>query len=73
MILEKLIDQICEHLPEGWRIRIDLEKHSGTVTAIRPDGTEMDMGGDGERDMTEQVGDALHLAYDEQEAKRIFG
>ena len=57
-------------MPDGWRIRIDLEKHSGTVTAIRPDETEVDMG-DGERDIEEQCADALHLAFDELKAAEM--
>lgn len=65
--LEQQIEHACEHLPEGWRIRIDIEKHSGTVTAIRPDDSEVDMG-DGESDITEQFVNACLLARDETAA-----
>lgn len=65
MTLEKQIDRACEHLPEGWRIRIDIEKHSGTVTAIRPDESEVDMG-DGESDLAEQVASVVRLSIDER-------
>lgn len=72
MTLEQRIESACEQLPEGWRIRIDIEKHSGTVTAIRPDETEVDMG-DGESDLEEQVRAACVLARDEIAADKIFG
>jgi hypothetical protein len=70
MTLEQRIESACEQLPEGWRIRIDIEKHSGTVTAIRPDDTEVPMG-DGESDLEEQVRDAGLLARDEIAADKL--
>lgn len=72
MTLEQRIESACEHLPEGWRIRIDIEKHSGTVTAIRPDESEVDMG-DGESDIEEQVAAVIVLASDEIAADKLFG
>lgn len=70
MTLEQRIESACEHLPEGWRIRIDIENGSGTVTAIRPDDTEAPMG-DGESDLEEQVRDACLLARDEIAADKL--
>lgn len=64
MTLEQRIESACEYLPEGWRIRIDIERDAADVTAIRPDGTEVHMS-DGERDIEEQVTDAICLAGDE--------
>ena len=64
MTLEKRIESACEYLPEGWRIRIDIERDAADVTAVRPDGTEVHMS-DGERDIEEQVTDAIFLARDE--------
>jgi hypothetical protein len=67
MTLEKRIESACEYLPEGWRIRIDIERDAADVTAIRPDGTKVHMS-DGERDIEEQVTDAICLARDETSA-----
>ena len=67
MTLEKRIESACEYLPEGWRIRIAIERDAADVTAIRPDGTEVHMS-DGERDIEEQVTDAIFLARDETSA-----
>lgn len=70
MDLEKAIDSACGNLPDGWRIRIDIEHGYGGVTAIRPDGTEVDMYED-ETDMAEQVCAVIRLAHDEAEADKI--
>ena len=67
MTLEKRIESACEYLPEGWRIRIDIERDAADVTAIRPDGSEVPMS-DGERDIEEQLTDAICLARDETSA-----
>ena len=67
MTLEKRIESACDYLPEGWRIRIDIERDAADVTAIRPDGTKVHMS-DGERDIEEQVTDAICLARDETSA-----
>lgn len=64
MTLEKRIDSACACLPEWWRVRIDIERGAADVTTIRPDGTEVPMS-DGERDIEEQLKDAICLAHDE--------
>lgn len=64
MSLEKAIDHAAEHLPSSWSIRIDVERYSGSVTLIRPDGSEIDLH-DGESDMAEQVMNAVKVAHDE--------
>jgi hypothetical protein len=71
MSLHELAEHACEHLPDGWRIRIDLEKHSGAVTAIRPDDTEVQMD-DRESELDEQVRAAVHLARDEESANETL-
>lgn len=64
------LDYAAEHLPEGWSIRIDVERGVGSVTAIRPDGTEVDMH-DGESDLSEQFRTAIRLAYDEIDTHKL--
>jgi hypothetical protein len=70
MTLEKRIEFICEHMPDGWSVLIKLEKHSGFVVAVRPNGTEVDMD-DGERDIEEQLADAYFFARDEIAAEKL--
>jgi hypothetical protein len=64
MTLEQRIESACGNLPDGWSIRIDIERDAADVTAIRPDATEVQMS-DGELDLEEQVGAAICLARDE--------
>jgi len=68
--LEELIEIAAEHLPEGWQIEIRVENGSGTVTAFRPDGSEVHMD-DGENDMAQQFRDAILLARDETLAEQV--
>ena len=37
---EARITALTRDLPEGWEIRIDLERHAGVVFLIDPDGNE---------------------------------
>lgn len=67
MTLEQRIESACEYLPDGWSVRIDISLDAADVTAIRPDGTEITMS-DGERDLEEQLTDAICLARDETSA-----
>ena len=41
--LDDLLEKAAEVLPEGWSLRIDVERGSGGVTMIRPDGSEEDI------------------------------
>ena len=67
MTLEQRIESACEYLPDGWSVRIDISLGAADVTAIRPDGTEITMS-DGERDIEEQLTDAICLAHVETSA-----
>lgn len=64
MTIEDRVNRICSDLPEGWAVRIDLEQDPGSVTTIRPDKSEVQMS-DGESDISEQLGHARQLAWDE--------
>jgi hypothetical protein len=70
MTLEQRIDSACEHLPDGWSIRIDIERDACNVTAVRPDGTEVQMD-DGELDIEQQVMEAINLSIDETRAEAV--
>lgn len=62
--LDQEIEKAAEHLPDGWAIRIEVEKGYGGVVAIRPDGYEVAIE-DGELDITEQFRAALQLALED--------
>ena len=43
----RAINRAARDLPEGWEIRIDLERHAGVVFLVDPDGNEtMSEGGE---------------------------
>lgn len=56
----KAINRAARDLPEGWEIRIDLERHAGVVFLIDPDGNEtMSEGGE---PFSDQINTALDAA-----------
>jgi len=65
--LEQNIEMAAGNLPPGWSLRIDVKNGWGGVTAIRPDGTEVDMD-TGANCLAEQVADVMALARDETAA-----
>jgi hypothetical protein len=72
MTLEQRIESACEHLADGWSIRIDIERDSADATAVRPNGTEVQMS-DGELDIEQQVMEAINLSIDETRAEAEGG
>ena len=71
MSLENLINDAAEVLPEGWIVRIEVEKGAGWVKVIRPDGTEVEIEDD-ECDMAEMFQDAVGMVMDEVAMDRII-
>ena len=67
MTLEQVIECAAMTLPEGWRVRLEVEEGAAWVKAIRPDDTEVDINSD-EADLTELVRLAIGLARDESSA-----
>ena len=65
MAIEQHIESLCESLPEGWSVRIEIERGCGEVIAVRPNGTEVAMS-DGENDIEDQLMAAYFLARDEE-------
>ncbi len=70
MNLEQAIDHAAEHLPDGWEIRISIERGAGYAEAIRPDFSEVGMD-TGDLDLAEQVLEAVRLAHDESAADEL--
>lgn len=63
----KAINRAARDLPEGWEIRIDLERHAGVVFLIDPDGNEtMSEGGEL---FSDQINAAIDAARTQQEDK----
>jgi NADH:ubiquinone oxidoreductase subunit F (NADH-binding) len=71
MKIDDLIESISGGLPEGWRVRLEIENGAATVTAIRPDGSEVPIDDD-EQEVEGLLREALHLALDEREADKTF-
>lgn len=62
----KAINRAARDLPEGWEIRIDLERHAGVVFLIDPDGNEtMSEGGEL---FSDQINAAIDAAKGESNA-----
>lgn len=57
----KAINRAARDLPEGWEIRIDLERHAGTVHLIGPEGSETMIEGGGEL-FSDQISAAIDAA-----------
>jgi len=69
--LDELLNTAAENLPGGWQIKIEVEKDSGSITAILPDGSEVDMH-EPDEEMEDQFWAALKLASDEYECGEIL-
>ena len=61
MDLLEIIENACADLPEGWEIRINLERNSGTVSLLDPEGDEVEFPSENEC-LSESVQDALDQA-----------
>ena len=63
----KAINRAARDLPEGWEIRIDLERHAGVVFLIDPNGNEtMSEGGELFSDQINAAIDAARAAKEGQ-------
>lgn len=57
----KAVNRAARDLPEGWEIRIDLERHAGVVHLIDPEGNETMIEGNGEL-FSDQISAAIDAA-----------
>jgi hypothetical protein len=57
----KAVNRAARDLPEGWEIRIDLERHAGVVHLIDPEGNETMIEGSGEL-FSDQISAAIDAA-----------
>ena len=62
------INAVAKHLPEGWQIRITLERDAGDVQLFDPDGDEVFFASNREH-CTETLNDALNCAIEDGKNK----
>ena len=55
------VQRACAELPEGWEIRIELERSAGIVILVNPDGEDVDYSYDHEY-MASDINDAIDAA-----------
>ena len=60
---ERQIQRAAQHLPEGWRITVEVEKDAGWVYAFNPDGRRVEIDWVGSLD--EQIEQAIDAAMQE--------
>lgn len=59
--LNQLINRACSELPEGWNIRIEMERNAGWVELLNPDGEEVEFPSDHEH-LADSLLDAIEAA-----------
>ena len=67
--IEQAIETASENLPIGWRIRVDVERGSAIVAAIRPDGTDVSVYED-ETSLSDMILSAMRLAFGETKTSK---
>ena len=61
MRIDDLLEMAARDLPEGWSVRIEVERGAAWVKAIAPDGVKHDIDSD-EAEITDLVRDAIEVA-----------
>src|SRR5690606_25429804 len=62
-VTERQIQRAAQHLPEGWRITVEVEKDAGWVDAFNPDGSRIEIDWIGS--LAEQIEHAIDTAMQE--------
>ena len=66
MTLQDIIDEVCQKLPEGYTVKIEISSEGAGVVAVLSDGYEMMVVAD---DITQAVMDAAGCCEGDAEAK----
>lgn len=61
MRINDLLEMAARDLPEGWSVRIEVERGSAWVNTIAPDGVEYEIDSD-EAEIADLVRDAIEVA-----------
>lgn len=64
---EQQIQRAAQHLPEDWRIAVEVEKDSGWVSLYAPDGILVEINEDGS--LAEQIEQAINAAMAKEAEK----
>ena len=59
MFVLALANRVCQHLPDGWELRLCMEKGAAWVTLHNPDGGTIELPDAGDKSLEQQVNDAL--------------
>ena len=61
MRIDDLLEMAARVLPEGWSVRIEVERGAAWVKTVAPDGVEYDIDSD-EAEIADLVRDAIEVA-----------
>lgn len=59
MFVLALANRVCQHLPDGWELRLCMEKGAAWVTLHNPEGDGIELPDAGDKSLEQQVNDAL--------------
>ena len=59
MFVLELANHVCRHLPDGWELRLCMEKGAAWVTLHNPDGDTIELPDAADKSLEQQVNDAL--------------
>jgi len=62
MFVLGMANRVCQHLPDGWELRLCMENGSVWVSLIDEDGDEMELPDSADKSLEQQVNDALCVA-----------
>lgn len=58
----EVVNKAAKHLPDGWEVRICIEKYAGTVELVDPDGNVTNIEGGNDSGIVGEVNDAICIA-----------
>jgi len=61
MRIDDLLEMAARDLPQGWSVRIEVQRGAAWVKAVAPDGVEYEIDSD-EADIADLVRDAIEVA-----------
>lgn len=62
MFVLAMANRVCQHLPEGWELRLCMERGAAWVTLYNPEGDCIETPDAADKSMEQQVTDALRVA-----------
>lgn len=62
MLVLAMANRVCQHLPDGWELRLCMERGAAWVTLHNPDGDCPELPDAADKSLEQQVNDALCVA-----------